>query len=262
MQRKEMPIVVTDLAPRVLRFIGSDETEDRAGDVVSFDGWEIDNYTKNPVVLFNHDSARPVGKAQAVRLNRLDKRLEFDVYFPEVKELASDGVQPSEHALFIDTIYNLYKGGFLSAVSVGFKGKKAVPRDGSWGMKFESQELLELSLVSVPANPNALVTAKGLGLHTEIIPMMPKEEKSGARLSRTSRGRLEKLVKELREVLDEDMAEEQEAGCQPEEEKAATVEEERAVEPEPEHESEPEPEPADEGPAEKVLILDASASLI
>lgn len=251
MQRKEMPIVVTDLAPRVLRFIGSDETEDRAGDVVSFDGWEIDNYTKNPVVLFNHDSARPVGKAQAVRLNRLDKRLEFDVYFPEVKELSSDGVQPSEHALFIDTIYNLYKGGFLSAVSVGFKGHKASPRPGTWGMNFESQELLELSLVSVPANPNALVTAKSMGLHTEVIPMMDTREKSGARLSKTSRERLKKLASELLAFLDEDKPDEEEEGCH----KGDGIEE-----PTGETGGAMEPKAA-ESPVEKVLILDASASL-
>lgn len=212
MTKKEMSISIVDLAPRTLRFIGSDETEDRAGDIVSADGWDVANYLKNPVVLFNHDPARPIGKAQAVRINKRDKRLEFDVYFPEVKELASDGVQPSEHALFVDTVYNMYKGGYLAAVSVGFKGTKAEPRPGTWGMRFVSQELLELSLVSVPANPNALVSAKSMGLHTEVIPMMDKTEKSGARLSKSSRERLEKLASELRAFLDEDMGEEEE-GC-------------------------------------------------
>ncbi len=216
---KQMPVTVSDLAPRTLRFIGSDETEDRTGDIVSADGWDVTNYLKNPVVLFNHDAARPIGKAQAVRINKRDKRLEFDVYFPDVKELASEGVEPSDHALFIDTIYNLYKGGFLSAVSVGFKGNKAEQNPATYGLKFSSQELLELSLVSVPANPNALVQAKSMGIHTEVIPMAVVE-KSGARLSKTSRARLEKLAAELRSFLDEDQ------GAEPEgDEKGSGLEE-------------------------------------
>lgn len=211
-RKKQMPVTVSALADRTLRFIGSDETPDRTGDIVMVEGWDVSNYLKNPVVLFNHDASKPIGKAVAVRINRRDKRLEFDVRFPEVGELASEGVEPSEHALFIDTVYNLYKGNYLSAVSVGFKGDKAEPIEGARGMRFEKQELLELSLVSVPANPNALATAKSMGLHTEVIPMI-QTEKSGARLSKTSRERLEKLASELRAFLDEDAPDEEEEGC-------------------------------------------------
>jgi phage head maturation protease len=210
---KEMPVAVSTLSPRVLRFIGSDESTDRAGDIVTADGWSVDNYIKNPVVLWAHDSSRPpVGKAQAVRVNKRDKRLEFDVYFPTVKELSSNPDQPSEHALFVDTIYNLYKGGFLSAVSVGFRGEKSVPSGEGWGLKFISQELLELSLVPVPANPNALVTAKSAGISVERMGVNMPVEKSGARLSKSSRERLEKLASDLRAFLDEDQGQEEE-GC-------------------------------------------------
>lgn len=241
-RKKEMPVSVSTLSDRMLRFIGSDETPDRTGDVVSVDGWDVSNYLKNPVVLFNHDAAKPIGKAVSVRINKRDKRLEFDVKFPEVKELASDGVDPSDHALFIDTVYNLYKGGYLSAVSVGFKGEEAEPIKGTWGMRFNKQELLELSLVSVPANPNALATAKSMGLHTEVIPM--NVEKSGARLSKTSRERLEKLAAELRSFLDEDQGEEEE-GCA--EDKGSGIEEGG--------------EGGIEKPAEKCLILADSSAI-
>jgi len=54
--------------------------------------------------------------------------------------------------------YGLYKGGFLNAVSVGF-----IPirwdngsQDKGYRRKFLEQELLEVSAVSIPANPNAL----------------------------------------------------------------------------------------------------------
>jgi HK97 family phage prohead protease len=250
-RKKEMPVSVTALAPRVLRFIGSDESVDRVGDVVSVDGWNVKGYLNNPVVLFNHDYSKPVGKAQAVRINKRDKRLEFDVYFPTTEELSSDPKMPSEHALFIDTVYNMYKGGYLSAVSVGFKGEKAEPIPGSFGMKFLEQELLELSLVAVPANANALATAKSYGIHTELLGgvKMDTKEKSGARLSKTSRERLEKLAKELREFLDEDQGETEEEGCS----KGDGIEE-----PQPETGGIMKPKAADI-PVSKVLILGVSA---
>jgi len=54
--------------------------------------------------------------------------------------------------------YGLYKGGFLSAVSVGFiplqweNGTK----EAGYRRKYTEQELVEVSAVSIPANPNAL----------------------------------------------------------------------------------------------------------
>src|SRR5439155_12164181 len=54
--------------------------------------------------------------------------------------------------------YGLYKGGFLRAVSVGF-----IPirwengsAEAGYRRKYLEQELLEVSAVSIPANPNAL----------------------------------------------------------------------------------------------------------
>ncbi|HWQ90753.1 MAG TPA: HK97 family phage prohead protease, partial [Clostridia bacterium] len=54
--------------------------------------------------------------------------------------------------------HGLYKGGFLNAVSVGF-----VPirwenggEDSGFRRKYVEQELLEVSAVAIPANPEAL----------------------------------------------------------------------------------------------------------
>lgn len=149
---------------RILRFIGSDETPDRDGDIISIEGWELDNYLKNPVFLWAHDySIPPVGKAVDVFVK--DGKLIFDIQFPE------KGIYP-----FADLVYNLYKGGFLNATSVGFIGKDYVERDDdeakdlpAWrrGVKFTRQELLELSAVPVPSNPSALQQAKSLGAVTD-----------------------------------------------------------------------------------------------
>src|SRR4249920_1869365 len=43
-------------------FILSDATVDRYGDIVSADGWILENFMKNPIALFNHNSDFPVGK--------------------------------------------------------------------------------------------------------------------------------------------------------------------------------------------------------
>lgn len=134
---------------RILRFIGSNEKVDRDGDIILSDGWELENYKKNPVFLWAHDyKIPPIGRAIDVRIR--NKQLIFDIEFPE------EGVFP-----LADTIYKLYKGGFLNATSVGFVGKKGEPTEN--GMKFTKQELLELSAVPVPSNSAALQQAKSLG---------------------------------------------------------------------------------------------------
>ncbi len=134
---------------RILRFIGSTEAQDRDGDIILASGWELDNYKKNPVFLWGHDySIPPIGKAIDVRVR--NKQLIFDIHFPE------EGVYP-----LADTVYKLYKGGFLNATSVGFVGKQAEPIAN--GSKYIRQELLELSAVPVPSNPTALQQAKSKG---------------------------------------------------------------------------------------------------
>jgi len=69
---------------------------------------------------------------------------------------------------FADTIFKLYKGGFLRSFSVGFNPTRyeTVERGekGSRGYDFIEQELWEVSACTVPSNPNALVAAKAKGV--------------------------------------------------------------------------------------------------
>lgn len=150
---------------RVLRFIGSDETPDRDNDIIEAAGWELVNYRKNPVFLWAHDYRfPPIGRA--VKVSKEEGGLMFDMEFP------AEGIFP-----FADLIYNLYKGKFLRATSVGFIPKKSKPRDDDlvdeslpeWrrGIRYQKQELLELSAVPVPSNPNALEVARSKGYVTE-----------------------------------------------------------------------------------------------
>ncbi len=144
-------VEVKSVGENEIEMIGSTENVDRDNEVLKLDGWDLKNYKKNPVVLPAHMYWEPaIGRAK-VRID--DKNLVFRIEFPPA------GINP-----IADIYKGLYKGGFMKASSVGFIGQ-----DWKWGEKeeeprrtFLKQELLEISLVSVPANPNALLTEKGI----------------------------------------------------------------------------------------------------
>jgi HK97 family phage prohead protease/HK97 family phage major capsid protein len=133
-----------------LEFILSDESVDRMDDVILADGWQLENFNKNPIALFNHRSDFPIGKWKDVRVEGKALRGYLD--------LAPVGTSDR-----IDEIRALLEAGILRAVSVGFRPIEMAEREGSkWGYTFSKQELVETSLVSVPANANALAVAKSL----------------------------------------------------------------------------------------------------
>lgn len=144
---------------RTMRFVASDESVDRYGDIILADGWQLENFRRNPTFLFMHNYTLPLGTVSKIGVE--GKRLMATVKF------AAAGLSTR-----IDEAWRLAKAGILRAVSVGF----TVPDDESWeyirddqndqvtGIRFLKSELLELSLVSVPANPNALAVARALGV--------------------------------------------------------------------------------------------------
>ena len=155
----ECEVKAVDEESRVVEFVGSDETVDRSGDVVSVEGWDLEQFKKNPVILFGHRYGEPpVGKALDVY--KENGRLKFKVQFASAEEYP-----------FADTVYRLVKGGYIKATSVGFIPKAwedyGVQEGEEAGMRkprrrYTKQELLELSVVSVPANPNALIAPKSV----------------------------------------------------------------------------------------------------
>jgi len=233
---------------RIIRFIASDESMDRDGDIVAATGWKLDNYLKNPVVLYGHNySELPVGKAENVVIDTAARQLIIDVKFPTVEELSTG--TPSEHALFVDSVYNLAKLGLLNAVSVGFRGIKVDPITDSaghyTGRHFIEQELMELSIVPVPANANAVAIMRGAKVDETVIKSFQASEKQGRRLSAASlaslhtiRGKLDECNQKLGEAraeygvlvgdLDQpDEAPIEEDGCKP---KGITPEEPATIE--------------------------------
>ena len=119
---------------------------DRHGDVVSPEGWRLESYRRNPVVLWAHNYRQPaIGRAPAVWQEgpALLARIEF---------------APTE---FAGQVAALYREGYQRGVSVGFRPlrfeERRDARSGAFlGIRFLEQELLEISAVPVPANGAAL----------------------------------------------------------------------------------------------------------
>lgn len=134
---------------RVRRFVISTASVDRDNDTIAVAGWKLDSYKRNPVVLWAHDySQLPIGKATGVGIEngKLVATAEF-----------------ADHD-FADTVLRLIDGGFLNATSVGFRPIKSALNRERGGQDFIEQELLEFSIVPVPANSEALRrAAKALG---------------------------------------------------------------------------------------------------
>ena len=150
------PVEVADKL-RTFTFVFSDESVDRYGDVIQARGWDLDNFNANPVALFGHDAGsveNVIGSARNVRVQ--GDKLVGDIEFMPA------GVNPNAEA-----VYQMVKGGWLKTVSVGFapiEWKAAKDKQRPGGVDFVRQELLEISIVPIPANPNALIQAKAAGV--------------------------------------------------------------------------------------------------
>lgn len=148
---------------RTARFIASDATVDRYGDVIEPRGWDLANFRRNPVFLWMHSQYQPIGTIKKIGVEDGALMATVRFYDPGDSKIADD-------------LWRLVKKKKLRAVSVGFtvKGTDAYEyiRDDServTGIRYLKQELLELSLVSVPANPNALQVARAAGLPDDLI---------------------------------------------------------------------------------------------
>lgn len=127
------------------RVVGTTENLDRYQEVIKLDGWDTERYMLNPVILWGHDHSRLIGMTTSIEV--VDGKMIFNGKFA-----------PTEEGQEKRRLYDL---GFLRATSVGFIEKE---REGNLITK---AELLELSFVSVPANPYALSLAFERGLNEQ-----------------------------------------------------------------------------------------------
>jgi HK97 family phage prohead protease len=129
-------------------FIGSDNSIDRYNEVIQPEAWgDMANFKKNPVIPDCHDYSsisKILGNAKSVQVvaGKLCNRVAFCMDNP-VGALA----------------YKMAKAGFLKSQSVGFIPLAWTSGDGKDqpDRTYTECELLEISLVVVPANPGATV---------------------------------------------------------------------------------------------------------
>ncbi|HEY5911567.1 MAG TPA: HK97 family phage prohead protease [Verrucomicrobiae bacterium] len=142
--------------PAVLDFISSNESLDRYGEIISARGWRLENYRRNPVFQNAHqygDVIFTLGKALVTEVRGAEGPATAPYLYQRI-QFAVD-VNPMARIA-----YGLYRGKFLNAVSVGFIPLRwenpADPEKAGYRRKYLEQELLEVSAVGIPANPEAL----------------------------------------------------------------------------------------------------------
>ena len=140
--------------------VASSEVVDRYDDIIMQKGWELENYRKNPVVMMAHDyGGLPVGRSleEFIQTKNKVKRLMFRPQFAVYEQA--------------NLIYSLFKDEMLKAFSVGFLPIKEEPikteedeeKKGFFfhePTRYLEQELLEVSVAPVPANPDCLAEIK------------------------------------------------------------------------------------------------------
>lgn len=136
-----------DAEERTLSVTITTTARDRQGDIVEPAGLDFSAYRKNPVVLWAHDLTRPpVARCESI-------------------DVGPTGVTATIR--FADTpfareVFGLYAGGYLHAWSLGFvpiRWERIVHDDGTSGFHVHEAEVVEVSAVPVPANPEALTHA-------------------------------------------------------------------------------------------------------
>lgn len=175
-----------DEEARKATFVISTDEKDRTGEVVE-QSWDLENYKKNPIVLFGHDASKPgyvLGKATEIVS---DKDGSKNITLGTV-QFAEEGT--SEDA---DTVWKLVKQGILRTVSVGFiphTFKKLADDDDTDVLA--DNELLEFSIVPIPANPSAVALALGDG---------SIEEKDAKYMLKTYKSEAEYIEKSLCDIM-------------------------------------------------------------
>lgn len=121
-------------------------TKDRMNDIIVPSAWQkgVANYRNNPILLWQHNSSWPIGRVTDIQID--NKGLYVEAFVSEAAEKQFN-------------ILTLIKDGILKAFSVGFRVKDKKHLDAET-TTITDVELLEISIVSVPANQDSLFSLK------------------------------------------------------------------------------------------------------
>ncbi len=156
---------------RQIEGIASTPTPDRADDIVDPMGAQ---FALPMPLLWQHDSRQPVGNVTFAKPNA--EGIPFRAQIADVSE-------PGRLKDRLDEAWQSVKAGLVRAVSIGFQAIDMEPiKNGGW--RFTKWEWLELSLVTIPANVEATITAiktadrelRGHAIHRAGVTAKPTEK--------------------------------------------------------------------------------------
>ena len=182
------PAVEPEDKDRQFTFVISDPGIDRSNDTIAITGWQLSNYSKNAIVLWSHAGLmHPIGRS--VRVWVQDNQLRATV------QIAPASANPDA-----ENVLQLIRGGYLKAASVGFvpiEFKLSDKPDRKYGIDFTQQELLEWSIVGIPANPFCTIVLPAAG--KKLMDGQPERDEADAE-SRLAR----ELAKRGKIIMDQD----------------------------------------------------------
>lgn len=136
---------VKDLGEGTFEATITTSEKDRHMESIDTAGINTENWMKNPVVLYGHDyQSLPIGKGISLKAMKNKMTSKFQLAVNEYP--------------FAKTVADLITGGYLSAVSIG-----GIVRQ--WNEDYteiQVMDMVEFSVVPVPANPSALITQRSL----------------------------------------------------------------------------------------------------
>ena len=155
-------IKVLDAAAGRVQAIVSTEVKDRDGDVMRQAGWKLKSFLAHPVLLSSHDYRNlrsQIGEWESMKVRGGQMVGVARYYIGEGNAEADWGFKLAQRGMAA------YSVGFIPDMSKAVE----LSGDGVWpNYEFRSQELLEVSQVTIPANPEALQAVRTLGLHPAI----------------------------------------------------------------------------------------------
>lgn len=135
-----------DEESRVIEGIASTPEPDRMGDIVDPMGAK---FALPMPLLWQHQHDKPVGNVEFAKPTKAG--IPFKARIAKVEEAGTLKDR-------VDEAWQSVKSGLVRAVSIGFRALEH-SRMESGGLRFISWEWMELSLVTIPANSQAVITA-------------------------------------------------------------------------------------------------------
>lgn len=161
--------------------VATTETLDRYDEVILTSAWSFENFLKNPVVLLSHDYHQlPIGAVTDVVADEESKRVVVKGVFANTEEG--------------QTARRLYEDGMLTTMSVGYIAHE---RNGNIITK---AELLEVSFVSVPANPDAIALRRVVDFATKLLLPQEDQGQKNNEKQKTVMEKFENLVDDLNAI--------------------------------------------------------------